>query len=413
MFSRRCDDVLSEHIFENRSVPSLDLTFGAVLIGTYVGLLIYGFNLHQAFRYNELFPRDQMHLKVLVSLVLWVLTINRHPCPITPWLQGIRDMPYDIVYMHQVVLEKPLYVLSYTDERGSYHYLVANHDNPIRLLFGVCIINRAIDLLPICTGLSITTCQTFFIRRVYILVCGRLKLLVAPVVVSVLGELAFAAAATGEALSRPTFAEYRHVMWMISVAFGMAVLSDGILTTVLIRALRRSRTGIKSVFDTLGFMFTIFQPNYMIFIGIQMVATKLYATSFFAALNSRHTIMEQNKGALATIYGESSVASPYPAPITFDQWTISRAGIPGPGVPCRMLTMTFAFGSFVYMQGPEANETTDIPLTNIHVKSDLQVRGSRGGLGAQMRLAPEQQSVIEIGSLRSGTHESAESNGEA
>ncbi|KAI0363601.1 hypothetical protein BV20DRAFT_116461 [Pilatotrama ljubarskyi] len=244
-------------------LPSLNNTYGAVLLGSYFGVMLYGFNMHQAYRYSRLFPGDHMYLKVLVVAVLILETFHTVLC------------------MHM-----------------SYYYLASNYFDPIALLAG----SWSIDLLPISAGVTIIACQTFFVRRVY-LVGRRYKVLVGLVIALLFGELAFCAAATAEAFIQPTFAKYEHVTWLISVGFGMAVVADGILTTALIIALRKSRTGVRrtdsvidvlvlyaittglltSIFNTLAFMFALIEPSNLIYVGVNIVASKLYATSLFAA----------------------------------------------------------------------------------------------------------------------------------
>ncbi|OJT15861.1 hypothetical protein TRAPUB_1513 [Trametes pubescens] len=54
-------------------VPALDNTFGAVLLGTFVGLILYGLTLHQSYRYLRLYPNDSRALKCLVAFVVYAL----------------------------------------------------------------------------------------------------------------------------------------------------------------------------------------------------------------------------------------------------------------------------------------------------------------------------------------------------
>ncbi|EIW53705.1 uncharacterized protein TRAVEDRAFT_52825 [Trametes versicolor FP-101664 SS1] len=51
-------------------LPSLDSTFGAFLISTFIGLILLGITLHQAYRYARLFPNDSPWLKALVALAV-------------------------------------------------------------------------------------------------------------------------------------------------------------------------------------------------------------------------------------------------------------------------------------------------------------------------------------------------------
>ncbi|KAI0775138.1 hypothetical protein BD413DRAFT_294423 [Trametes elegans] len=287
------------------TLPSLNNTYGAVLLGSYFGVMLYGFNMHQAYRYSRIYRDDNMYLKVLVVAVLILETFHTALC------------------MHM-----------------SYYYLANNYFNPIALLSG----SWSIDMLPISAGLVIIACQTFFVRRVY-LVGRQFKHLVYLVVVLLFCELAFCAAATAEAFIQPTFATYEHVTWLISVGFGVAVVADGILTTALIVALRRNRTGIRrtdsvvdvlvlyavttglltTVFNTLAFLFALIQPNNLIYVGINIVASKMYATSLFAALNTRQALAQQGFGASTAIYGGGRRGSTAPhATVSLDQWRVAQ-----------------------------------------------------------------------------------------
>ncbi|KAL1939503.1 hypothetical protein VTO73DRAFT_9814 [Trametes versicolor] len=46
--------------------PPLDSIYGAFLIGNFVGLLLYGAILHQAYHYARTYPQDQLALKCVV-----------------------------------------------------------------------------------------------------------------------------------------------------------------------------------------------------------------------------------------------------------------------------------------------------------------------------------------------------------
>ncbi|CDO75136.1 hypothetical protein BN946_scf184772.g3 [Trametes cinnabarina] len=266
----------------------------------------------------------------------------------------------------------------------SYHYLVTNYLNPFALLGGYYItMNSPFNLMIICAGLSITSCQTFFMRRVYLLVGGRSKILVASVVVFLIAELGLASAGTAEAKTsnrfiQPTFATFKHFTWIISVAFGMCAVADSILTAFLIYALRRARNGIKrtdnlldvlvlyaistglltGVFDILSFLFVsrpsysiiwraalthvvyrakaLIQPSNFVWFAINTVATKMYTTSLLAAnhddtlisLNARQMLARQSSGG-AAIYGETGPSNLHTLPTrsTFtlgDRWVLAR-----------------------------------------------------------------------------------------
>ncbi|TBU36596.1 hypothetical protein BD309DRAFT_713759 [Dichomitus squalens] len=51
---------------------SLDDTFGALLIGTYLSLILYGVALHQSFQYYKEYPHDKTWIKVYVAVIVYV-----------------------------------------------------------------------------------------------------------------------------------------------------------------------------------------------------------------------------------------------------------------------------------------------------------------------------------------------------
>ncbi|KAI0682313.1 hypothetical protein C8T65DRAFT_750653 [Cerioporus squamosus] len=119
-------------------IPALDNTFGAVLLGTFLSLMLYGMTLHQSYRYYRLYPNDKAWLRGVVSLTIVLETIHMvlacHVC---------------------------------------YYYLVTNYFKPTALLFG----SWSIKLLLICSGCIIIVAQSFFARRVF-LVGPQYRLLV-------------------------------------------------------------------------------------------------------------------------------------------------------------------------------------------------------------------------------------------
>ncbi|KAI0636135.1 hypothetical protein C8Q77DRAFT_621556 [Trametes polyzona] len=264
-------------------VPSLDDTFGSFLIATFIGLILYGLILHQTYRYFRLFPGDAPVVKFIVGLTLLLETghvaLITHIC---------------------------------------YYYLVANYFEPTALLEGVW----SIRILPVFTAAIILVSQGFFTRRVY-LIGGQYRIVVAIVPVLMLASLGFAIATTVEAYLLPSFAQFRDVawahrhrataQWMTSAAFGIAVVVETLLTGTLILVLQRSRTGFRrtdslidlliiyaintglltGIFSFLSFIFAIVAPGNLIYAGFNLLATKLYANSLLAVLNSRKALLAQ------------------------------------------------------------------------------------------------------------------------
>ncbi|KAI0353785.1 hypothetical protein OH77DRAFT_1427086 [Trametes cingulata] len=253
--------------------PSLDDTFGAFLIATFLGLIMYGLTLHQSYRYYRLFPRDALVLRLFVNLTVILETVHIVLC------------------MHVC-----------------YYYLVTSYFKPFVLLDGVW----SIRILPVSTVLIILVSESFFARRVY-LIGGQYRAIVVFVPVLMLAILGFATAATVEAFIRPTFADFEKVTWLTSAGFGVAVLVDFLLTGALIVVLQKSRTGFKrtdslidlliiyaintglltGIFSVLSFIFAITSPSKLIYSAFNIIAAKSYANSLLAVLNSRKGLMDK------------------------------------------------------------------------------------------------------------------------
>ncbi|KAH9896912.1 hypothetical protein C8Q73DRAFT_432890 [Cubamyces lactineus] len=250
--------------------PSLDNTFGAFLLATFLGLVLYGLTLHQSYRYVRLFPNDAKSLKAIVALTV------------------ILETFHSVLCMHTC-----------------YYYLVTHYFDPTALLDGVW----SIRISPISTALVVLLSEGFYARRVYY-VGTRYRTIVLIVPILMLAVLGFATAASIEAFIRPTFADFGKVAWTTSAGFGAAVAIDLLLTGTLTITLHKSRTGFKrtdslidvliiytintglvtGIFSVLSLIFALVAPNNMIYSAFNLIATKCYANSVLAVLNSRKTI---------------------------------------------------------------------------------------------------------------------------
>ncbi|KAI0808231.1 hypothetical protein C8Q74DRAFT_122555 [Fomes fomentarius] len=255
--------------------PPLDNTFGAMLIGTFVGLIQYGWTAHQCYRYFRVYSEDTWRLKCLVTSILTLETLHSMLC---------------------------IHIC--------YYYLTTNYSNPGALEEGVWSIN----LLGACTGVVMLVSQMFFLRRVY-MIGRRVRPLVAFCAVLLLVELGFAIAVTADTFLHSTL-HTDDQAWMNSTGVGTAALADTLLTAALIYSLHQSRTGVKrtdglidililysintglvtGIFNTLSFIFAIAMPDTLIYAGIDIVATKLYGNSLMAVLNSRRDLAERTEG---------------------------------------------------------------------------------------------------------------------
>ncbi|EIW57836.1 uncharacterized protein TRAVEDRAFT_48863 [Trametes versicolor FP-101664 SS1] len=310
------------------AVPALDNTFGAVLIGTCIGLIFYGLTAHQTYRYFRLYPNDVSILKVLVTVLMYrILRLwDDFAAPAhTVSIQVFGDFSHYTMHPHVVRVTISLATRITKVIWHSYYYLTTNYFNPASLLSGVW----SLRLIPVVTGTVIFVCHSFYARRVY-LIGGLYRPLVAIVILLMFGELSFVVASTTEAFLQPSFASWEHFTWLISAGFGCAVGADAVLTSALTFVLHRSRTGFKStdsmidvlivytintglltgLFSVLSLVFAVVFPNNLIYVALNMVSTRSYANSVLAVLNSRRSLVERRFAELeAGTFGMSALDS--------------------------------------------------------------------------------------------------------
>ncbi|KAI0363611.1 hypothetical protein BV20DRAFT_118590 [Pilatotrama ljubarskyi] len=254
-------------------LPSLQDTFGAYLICTCLGCMLFGLTTHQTYRYYRLYPTDGISLKFLVASLLAL------------------DILHTITSIHVC-----------------YFYLVTNYFNPLSMSTGVWSIRLGI----VETGLVILVAHCFYARRLFLLGNGHLF------PVSVIGlllfaEIGFSIAATVESFIQVSFEKFFKFQWLIWVILAVALMVDLVATSILTFYLRRSRTGFKrtdsmvdvlmvyaintglstSVLTFAALICSIAAPHTLIWAAITVPATKMYANSLLAVLNSRRSLIDK------------------------------------------------------------------------------------------------------------------------
>ncbi|KAI0694297.1 hypothetical protein C8T65DRAFT_744412 [Cerioporus squamosus] len=234
------------------TVPPLDDTYGALLLGMSFGLMLAGLAMHQAGRYFRV-RMSSRDIRRLVSTFLAFETLHT-ACSII----------------------------------ACYHHLVSNFANPQTLLENPW----STQLLTAICGFTIILCQGFYAQRVYLVGPQyRPAVVIAAVWMFVLAGFTIAATAEGFPLSNPR--DFQQINWMISCVFGIAV-TDALLAGTLVRVLRKSRTGIKptdstvdviiayaldtgllnSILGLAGFLVVLISPENFMYISIDIVFLK-------------------------------------------------------------------------------------------------------------------------------------------
>ncbi|KAL1938060.1 hypothetical protein VTO73DRAFT_12071 [Trametes versicolor] len=322
------------------SPPPLDNTFGAFLLGTFLGLVLYGVTIHQAYRYIRLYHNDGILVKVFVVCIFVVETLQISTCMHTCYFYLVTN------YFDPQALARGVWSIQVNIPFS----LLVNHFSTVSSPWEgpICHLRtRGIPLAKVCTlyafsNCSSTTRASFFARRVYlgrsIKWSSRLRLVshsdefITHINVDTIQGLLLCGSARHERLFRlslislripspattvqgikiHTFQRFQHYTWMDSVAFAAAVASDALTTGVLIYVLKASRTGFKKtdhiidrlmlyavntgfltgVFDLLALIFAVVYPDNLVYFAFSIVATKVYANSLLAVLNTRHSGIE-------------------------------------------------------------------------------------------------------------------------
>ncbi|KAH9939614.1 uncharacterized protein BXZ73DRAFT_99230 [Epithele typhae] len=296
--------------------PPIDKTYGALLVGTFVALILYGWLLNQCHRYFMKYREDRWFLRCLVFSIIVLETFNVVLFMHFWWVHG--PISFSIITWCP-----PIGIaLLWAKQSGAVLFCAVLKPPLIFLSLKVF---RWISTVAV-----VFVCELFYLRRVY-LIGRRLWLIVAIAATLIFAELGEQNLRWETSLSTndhtsthsqcPRFSGMpvpffslkepdgasSHDGWMNSAGVGSAVLADTLLATALIVSLRRSRTGIKQtdslistlilytintglllgVFNVLSLILAVTLPDNLIFVGIDLVTTMLYANSVMTVLNAR------------------------------------------------------------------------------------------------------------------------------
>ncbi|OBZ76997.1 hypothetical protein A0H81_03426 [Grifola frondosa] len=284
-------------------VPSLDNTFGAMLIGTYIATMIYGLTTHQTYRYFRLYPSDSWGLKGMV-VCLWALdslstVLNLHCCYY--YLVTLYSKPESLL---EAVWYIPLRIRVFVAHNqlpyaqvvsiGGRHKLDRDCDRAF-VFDPSCLSSWSQYLSDGSSNSSGHRAARFRIcpERYWFLLCRF-----------ILGN----------------FKRFSDFTWLICTTLGLSVASDALITIALCFSLQKSRTGYKrtdSLIDILmvyaintGLLTTLFtlatlicaalMPENLIYFAILTVVTKLHPNSLLAVLNSRRSIVDRGAEGFET-----------------------------------------------------------------------------------------------------------------
>ncbi|KAI0369252.1 hypothetical protein BV20DRAFT_946484 [Pilatotrama ljubarskyi] len=312
------------------SLPPLDNTLGAWLMGTFFGILMQGMILHQTYRYFRLYPKDSLYLKV------WVL-IGRS---LLDFFQRIMETLNTALTMH-----------------SSYAYLITSYFNPAVLLcppiWSVKITVVNMDSTAFVWNADSVRHRCAVGRRYRIVVIAAMTCYIA-----FIGEHAIVRD-PGSSFGVADLQEFYKYSWLASVGSILMMVGDVFLTAILIYVLRQSRTGgtrtdslldlliiyavstgelqcanlPHSVLNELDIIripdLALALPNNLIYTAISIMLTKLYANTFLVALNTRQSLIDRG------IIGANETAGPFST-------TVMKGGRVPLTMPDRETTVKFA-----------------------------------------------------------------------
>ncbi|KAH9850852.1 hypothetical protein C2E23DRAFT_262746 [Lenzites betulinus] len=242
-------------VIQNAPIPSLNNTLGAILLGAVFGFMLYGLMAHQAYRYYQTF-----------HTVLWIIVC--------------------------------------------YEYLIVNFAN----VANVAKMHWYMKTVFPATALTMLLCQLFYAHRIYqVGPHWRYKLIAGIAVLFMIMHLSWAMVATVKIYLAKDINQFSSSTWLVSIAYGHAVVADVIFAGALVSALRTSHTGFKrtdSVLDTLikytvttgvlttffeilVFIFGLVYPDNYIYAAITIPGVKLYSNSMLAMLNCRQALSDR------------------------------------------------------------------------------------------------------------------------
>ncbi|KAL1940984.1 hypothetical protein VTO73DRAFT_7620 [Trametes versicolor] len=320
-------------------LPSLDSTFGAMLLGSIFGVMLYALMLHQTYQYFRTYPGDRLALKSLVLAIVFMETLHT-----VLWI--IICYEYLVVNYFNLlnVVETHWYIklsIPLTVRLWDYSLWFV-------LMLGSGLLGHHWHDQPNVGGR----------RCLNNILCSRKHSTPAFVYSFYAGRLYYTA--TVKIFRAKTIFEFSQWTWIVAVAYGFAVLYDLITVVALITVLRRSRTGMKrtdTVVDTLVlyavntgllttiigslvFIFALVYPDNLIYAGLSIPGVKLYSNSVLAMLNSRRSLSERMmQGLEAGSHGQGRGQRSQAPHTVLETWNVRQVPLPSDHLPVPVLAL--------------------------------------------------------------------------
>ncbi|KAI0654630.1 hypothetical protein C8Q70DRAFT_509475 [Cubamyces menziesii] len=270
------------------SFPTLDNSYGALLLGTCISLILYGVSLHQLYRYFRLYSTDTPSIRTLVIVLMILETL-----------------------------------LSAFLAHTCYHTLVTNYFKPLTLLESVW----SLKVAPMIVALITCEAQVFFVRRASLL--GHYSRIASVfAIIALCFHFGLAIAAVALTFRYQILADLpSSADWLYPASVFSATVADLLLASVIFSGLQRSHancgcvqerdpicmvrrrgaqgkcdrdewtetvvlyivnTGLLTgIFNAIPFILAVRFPRTLVWAAFNCVSARLYANTLLSVLNSR------------------------------------------------------------------------------------------------------------------------------
>ncbi|TFK72280.1 hypothetical protein BDN72DRAFT_894949 [Pluteus cervinus] len=255
------------------SAPTIDETYGAMLIGLLIATFLQGMLTVQLYQYYISFPKDPTLNKVLVGSV-WCLDL-----------------------IHLIFISHP-----------TYYFLVTNWGNPAVLTHSTVLLNLHLPLI----GITTIICQIYFLHRVWLFTEKNIPIMVSLVSLCI-GTLVlgfFITVKILEDLSVATFYRFRYVSipqfivgamadigiavclcWYLDKGKGEYKSTNNIISRLVRYTIATgAATSLLAVACTIAYMA---KPQTMIFVSMHFSMGRMYTNALLATLNARTGLRSQ------------------------------------------------------------------------------------------------------------------------
>ncbi|KAJ8486834.1 hypothetical protein ONZ51_g4579 [Trametes cubensis] len=243
------------------SFPTLDNSYGALLLGTCISLILYGVSLHQLYRYFRLYSTDTPSIRTLVIVLMILETL-----------------------------------LSAFLAHTCYHTLVTNYFKPLTLLESVWSLKVAPMIVALITceaqvrplfPYSVCFCREYLKVVQSNFYSDMLRFINAQLGLYSNHGSGLAIAAVALTFRYQILADLpSSADWLYPASVFSATVADLLLASVIFAGLQRSHANC-GIFNAIPFILAVRFPRTLVWAAFNCVSARLYANTLLSVLNSR------------------------------------------------------------------------------------------------------------------------------